>query len=152
MPLQEDAQRRLRRLPRRLRRRHPLRPVAPALERLLPNSSLAIGLVILGLCIGLLIGLAQVVLKEAWLKVESGFRAGREVMLSKDETTIGRAESCDIGLFGDNTIERLHARIQLQEQPVFPGRRRDAGRDVPQRQAGAQADAAARRRPDPRRQ
>ena len=79
----------------------------------LPHSGLALGLVILGLCIGLLIGLAQVFLKEAWLKVESGFRAGREVMLSKDETTIGRAESCDIGLFGDNSVERTHARIQL---------------------------------------
>ena len=33
--------------------------------------------------------------------------AGREIMLTKDETTIGRAESCDIGLFGDNAIERL---------------------------------------------
>jgi Inner membrane component of T3SS, cytoplasmic domain len=70
------------------------------------------GFVILGLCIGLLIGLAQVILKEAWVKVESGFRAGRELMLTKDETTIGRAESCDIGLFGDNGIEKLHARIR----------------------------------------
>ena len=63
----------------------------------------------------MLIGLAQVFLKEAWLKVESGFRAGREVMLSKDETTIGRAESCDVGLFGDNAVERTHARIQLKD-------------------------------------
>ena len=82
------------------------------LKDYLPNSSLAIGLVLLGMCIGLLIGLAQVVLKEAWVKVEAGFRAGREIMLTKDETTIGRAESCDLGLFGDNTIERLHARIE----------------------------------------
>jgi MFS family permease len=83
-----------------------------ATRQALPNGSLAIGLVILGMCIGLLIGLAQVVLKEAWLKVEAGFRAGREVMLSKDDTTIGRAESCDIGLFGDGALEKLHARIQ----------------------------------------
>jgi hypothetical protein len=80
----------------------------------IPRSNLTIGLVILGLCIGLLIGLAQVILKEAWLKVESGFRAGRELLLTKDETTIGRAESCDVGLFGDNSVERLHARILLK--------------------------------------
>ena len=79
------------------------------------HSGLTLGMVILGVCIGLLIGLAQVVLKEAWLKVESGFRAGREVMLTKDETTIGRAESCDLGLFGDNTVERLHARIERKD-------------------------------------
>jgi hypothetical protein len=79
----------------------------------LRHSSLAIGLTMLGLCIGLLIGLAQVILNEAWLRVESGFRPGRELMLSKTETTIGRGESCDLGLFGDPTIEKVHARIVL---------------------------------------
>jgi hypothetical protein len=78
----------------------------------LPYSSLTISLVILGGCIGLMIGLAQVILKEAWVKVEEGFRAGREVMLTKNETTIGRAEGCDLGLFGDNAIQKLHARIR----------------------------------------
>ena len=90
-----------------------------ATREALPNGSLAAGLVILGLCIGLLIGLAQVVLKEAWLKVESGFRAGREVMLSKNETTIGRAEACDIGLFGDAAVEKLHARIQRKNNQYY---------------------------------
>jgi MFS family permease len=74
-------------------------------------SPSATGFVALGMCIGLLIGLAQVILKEAWVKVEAGFRPGRELILSKDETTIGRAESCDVGLFGDSTVERTHARI-----------------------------------------
>src|SRR5205085_3656153 len=73
----------------------------------LPRTALAVGLAILGLCIGLLIGLAQVILKEAWLRVESGFRPGRELILSKADTTPGRAESCDIGLFGDPEIERV---------------------------------------------
>jgi|SRR5579884_1298184 len=82
----------------------------------IPRTDLAISLVVLGLCIGLLIGLAQVILREAWLKVAQGFRPGRELLLYKDETTIGRGESCDLGLFGDNTIERLHARILLQKQ------------------------------------
>ena len=83
-------------------------------NRTIPRSDLAISLVILGLCIGLFVGMAQVFLKEAWIKVAQGFRAGRELMLAKDETTIGRAESCDLGLFGDNGIERLHARILLK--------------------------------------
>ncbi len=80
------------------------------------RSSLTISLVLLGICIGLMIGLAQVFGKEAWIKIEAGFRAGREVMLSKEVTTIGRAEACDIGLFRDNTIERSHARIILQNR------------------------------------
>jgi hypothetical protein len=74
-------------------------------------SPSAMGFVALGMCIGLLIGLAQVILKVAWVRVEAGFRPGRELILSKPEVTIGRAESCDIGLFGDAAVERLHARI-----------------------------------------
>jgi hypothetical protein len=77
-------------------------------------SPSAIGFVVLGLCIGLLIGLAQVVLREAWVKVEAGFRAGRELLLSKSETVIGRAEGCDIGLFGDPGVDPRHAQILQQ--------------------------------------
>ncbi len=93
--------------------------VLVGLELGLPNWPLAFGLVILGTCIGLLIGLAQVILKEAWLRIESGFRAGRELILSKNETTVGRAESCDIGLFGDTAVEKLHARILLERNRYF---------------------------------
>lgn len=74
-------------------------------------SPTALGFVALGMCIGLLIGLAQVILKEAWIRIEVGRRAGKEMILTKDKTTIGRAEACDIGLFGDHLIEKLHAWI-----------------------------------------
>ena len=46
--------------------------------------------------------------------MEAGVRAGRELILTKPIITIGRAEACDIGLFGDPSIERLHARILQQ--------------------------------------
>ena len=85
-----------------------------AASRTLSHSGLTIGLVLLGASIGLMIGLAQVVLKEAWLKVEEGFRPGRELLLTRDETTIGRAESCHLGLFGDGAVARLHARILVK--------------------------------------
>jgi hypothetical protein len=78
-------------------------------------SPSATGFVVLGLCIGLLIGLAQVFLVEAWVRVEAGFRAGRELILENTDWTIGRAESCDLGLFGDATIEKLHARIVFED-------------------------------------
>jgi hypothetical protein len=74
-------------------------------------SSGAWGMVVLGACIGLFVGLAQVILKEAWVRVEAGFRPGRELILTKDVITIGRAESCDIGLFGGQGVEKVHARI-----------------------------------------
>jgi hypothetical protein len=81
--------------------------------------SSAIGFVALGTCIGLFIGLAQIILKEAWIKVEAGFKAGREMILSKSETLIGRAEGSDIGLFGDQSVERTHAKIVLRENRYY---------------------------------
>jgi hypothetical protein len=72
------------------------------------------GFIVLGLCIGLLIGLTQVLLKEAWLTVEAGFRSGRQTMLSRPIISIGRAEACDIGLFGDAQIDKVHCRIVRQ--------------------------------------
>ena len=82
-----------------------------AIKATLPRFVLATGLVILGACIGLLIGLAQVILKDAWVRVEQGFKAGREMILSKPDTTVGRAEGVDIALFGDQGCEKLHAHI-----------------------------------------
>jgi hypothetical protein len=76
-------------------------------------SPTALGFVALGACIGLLVGLAQVVLKEAWIRVEAGFRPGREMILAKENTSVGRAEGSDIALFGDAAVERLHAHIVL---------------------------------------
>jgi hypothetical protein len=73
------------------------------------------GFIVLGLCIGLLIGVARVALMEAWLKVEAGFRKGRELLLDMPVLTIGRAEACDLGLFGDPAIAKLHARIYQQD-------------------------------------
>jgi hypothetical protein len=77
-------------------------------------SPSATGFVALGLCIGLMIALAQVLLKEAWLRIEVGRRQGKELIVNREELTIGRAESCDLGLFGDPGIDRLHARVTRQ--------------------------------------
>jgi hypothetical protein len=79
----------------------------------------AIGFVTLGACIGLLIGLAQVILKEAWVRVEAGFRPGRQLILNRPVLTIGRAEGCDLGLFGDPSVERLHARIVQRQDRYY---------------------------------
>jgi Inner membrane component of T3SS, cytoplasmic domain len=73
----------------------------------------ALGFVAIGACIGLLVGLAQIILMEAWIKVEAGFRPGRQMILSKAKTSIGRGEGSDIALFGDSGVEKAHANIVL---------------------------------------
>ena len=43
-----------------------------------------------------------------------GFRPGRELILTKPKTVIGRAEGSDIPLFGDQGVEKTHAQIVLE--------------------------------------
>jgi pSer/pThr/pTyr-binding forkhead associated (FHA) protein len=74
--------------------------------------SRAFGLGETGLMIGLLIGLVQDLTKTAWLKVEAGRLRNREFRLEKAVTALGRAEECDVGLFGDAAVEARHAQIE----------------------------------------
>jgi hypothetical protein len=87
-----------------------------------PNAlwtPIAVGFVAIGACIGLLVGLAQIILKEAWIKVEAGFRPGREMLLLKEKTSIGRGEGSDIALFGDSSVEKTHAMIVVEGGRYF---------------------------------
>jgi pSer/pThr/pTyr-binding forkhead associated (FHA) protein len=49
--------------------------------------------------------------RDAWLRVEAGAGAGRQLILSRPVTTIGLAGRSDLGLAGDPDVEAFHARI-----------------------------------------
>jgi pSer/pThr/pTyr-binding forkhead associated (FHA) protein len=89
--------------------------------------SRGISMTITGAAIGLFIGLAETLLKQAWVRVVQGRNEGREYIISKQRTTIGRDELSDIGLFGDRSVSPLHAVIEHQN-----GRHilRDAGSQI----------------------
>jgi hypothetical protein len=84
-------------------------------------SSRATALVILGVSIGALIGLAQVVLKEAWLTVVDGFRPGRQLILSQPVTVLGRGDHLPLPLLGysGRDLEAEHARITRNPDGSF---------------------------------
>jgi hypothetical protein len=67
----------------------------------------------LGVAVGVLIGLTQVVLKEAWLTVVDGFRPGRQLILSQTVTLLGRGDHLPLPLLGYSArdLETEHARI-----------------------------------------
>jgi hypothetical protein len=79
-------------------------------------ASRATAFVILGMCIGLLIAVVQVVLKQAWLTVVEGFRPGRQLILAEGETLMGTAEKCALPFiaFGAKGVEPRHVRIYRQ--------------------------------------
>ncbi len=84
-------------------------------------SDRATGFVILGMCIGCFIGLAQVMLKEAWLTVEAGFRPGRQLVLSMPEIIMGTSEKAALPFiaFGAKGVEPVHLRILRRDDGSY---------------------------------
>ncbi len=84
-------------------------------------TSRATAFVLLGLCIGFFVGLVQVVLKEAWLTVEDGFRPGRQMILGSDVVTMGTSEKSSIIFiaFGAKGVEPTHLKITKQPDGRF---------------------------------
>jgi hypothetical protein len=74
----------------------------------------AIGLVILGACIGSLSALVRAVFQPASVKVLRGWQEGREYPLDKADNLLGRDEHADIAIFRDMSVEKRHAIIQRE--------------------------------------
>lgn len=72
----------------------------------------AVGLVILGACIGSLSALVTSVFEPACVRVLRGWQEGREYPLEKQASLLGRDEHADIALFRDMKIEKQHAHIR----------------------------------------
>lgn len=75
----------------------------------------ALGLVILGACIGALSALVQGVFQPASVRVLRGWQEGREYALVKADNLLGRDERADIALFRDMKVEKRHAVIQRDQ-------------------------------------
>ncbi len=74
----------------------------------------ALGLIILGACIGSLSALVQAVFQPASVRVLRGWQEGREYPLDKNESLLGRDEHADIALFRDMHVEKRHALIRRE--------------------------------------
>lgn len=70
-----------------------------------------IGLTAVGSAIGLLVGLTERVLRQAWVRVVAGRNEGAEFLLEKAVNAVGRDELSDVPLFGDPAVLPKHATI-----------------------------------------
>jgi hypothetical protein len=84
-------------------------------------ASRAAAFVILGLCLGALIGLTQVVLREAWLTVLDGYRTGRQLIISRPVTVLGRGDHLPLPFLGTSNqeLEIEHCRITRQGNGAY---------------------------------
>lgn len=76
----------------------------------------AVGLVILGACIGLMIGLVETILRRAWLRFIYGPLEGKTFTLDsrRAAVTLGRSDACDIMLRNDPEASPIHAAIEAK--------------------------------------
>jgi hypothetical protein len=76
----------------------------------------AVGLIILGACLGAIIGLVEVLLRTAWFRFTRGKLEGQTRMLDprKEQISIGRDDACDLYIPGDPDIRGTHAVITRQ--------------------------------------
>ncbi len=73
----------------------------------------AVGLVLLGLCVGLMVGFVEDLLRTAWLLFTSGRFEGQTRTLDprKPATLVGRSELADICILADPAVAAEHARL-----------------------------------------
>jgi hypothetical protein len=77
----------------------------------------AVGLVLLGMFVGLMVGLVEDLLRAAWLLFTSGRFEGQTRTLdpNKATTTVGRSELSDICILADTAISANHARFVYRD-------------------------------------
>jgi hypothetical protein len=73
--------------------------------------SRGVGIMIVGGAVGLMIGLTDLLTRDAWLKVVTGPLRGKEFSFSRTPIRLGSSPKNDIYLFKDATIEPFHAVI-----------------------------------------
>jgi len=72
-----------------------------------------VGTIVLGMCTGVGIGIAEEVRKEAWLTVLSGHLAGKQFIIYKDLTWLGSAPTMDIPFMKEPDITPKHCSLHM---------------------------------------
>ena len=71
-----------------------------------------IGLAVIGGSVGALIGIVELLARDAWLRMTQGALTGKEFLLFKDVMNIGASPRSDIYLFNDPLVAADHAVIR----------------------------------------
>jgi hypothetical protein len=71
-----------------------------------------IGIVVIGGSVGAMIGVVELLARNAWLRMVEGPLAGKEFILFKDTMKVGASTRSDIYLFNDPDVAQQHAVIR----------------------------------------
>jgi hypothetical protein len=68
-----------------------------------------IGFAVIGLSVGAMIGIVELLARDAWLRMTQGSLAGKEFLIFKDIMNLGSSPRSDIYLFNDPLVAPDHA-------------------------------------------
>lgn len=71
-----------------------------------------IGFTVIGMCVGAMIGVVELLARDAWLRMVEGPLAGKEFLLFKESMRLGSSRRCDIYLFNDPLVSDHHATLR----------------------------------------
>jgi len=72
-----------------------------------------IGFAIIGAGVGGMIGLVELLARDAWLRMSEGPLAGKEFLIFKDNMQVGSSPRSDIYLFNDPQVAAQHATLRM---------------------------------------
>lgn len=80
-----------------------------------PSAALSrlVSLAVIGLVVGLMIGIVELLARDAWLRMVAGPLAGKEFLIFKSTMQVGASPRSDIYLFNDPGVAQTHATIRV---------------------------------------
>lgn len=82
------------------------------------HVSRLVGFLVIGASVGGMIGLVELLARDAWLRMEQGPLAGKEFLVFKDVMKVGSSPRSDIYLFNDPRVEGHHATLRAVGEDV----------------------------------
>lgn len=77
-----------------------------------------VGITVIGLSVGAMIGVVELLARDAWLRMEQGPLAGKEFLVFKDVMRIGASSRSDIYLFNDPLVLDHHATLRASGEAI----------------------------------
>lgn len=91
----------------------PLDMVILGADRIGADTSRLIGIVIIGAAVGAMIGVVELLTRDAWLRMVEGPLAGKEFLIFRDTMNIGASPRSEIYLFNDDQVAPTHATLRV---------------------------------------
>ena len=82
-------------------------------DKMSAHWSRLIGLGLVGASVGGMIGVVELLARDAWLRMTEGPLAGKEFLIFRDVMTIGSSPRSDVYLFNDPQVKEHHATLRM---------------------------------------